>query len=496
VVSVCHSGGLHSRTFPDVALLGLLSDGGMNKTFHAHVRFALILALFLTAAGCAPGETDDRVEVVFWHFWGGNDRDVVDDVVRRFNASQERYRVRGIAMPGNNLQAKLFLSITGGDPPDLVNQDEPILADWARAGVIQSIGSVASEEDLKRLRGHLLDSARRLSEVDGELYAICNGLDIRALYYNKTLLEQNGLAPPRTIVELDRLAEALSPSGRDRDRDFYAFLPDSRRIWAWGFVFGGDFYDRLNRRAHVHESRVVDALSWMVRYSIKYGPENIAAFRQTDQTLPDKSFPLLPSNDHDMVGRYGLLMDGQWRTRDVAAFVDRRGKLGLTSPEFGVCPLPFPEKHGRPNAGWINGNFFVIPRGAKNAPGALEFAKFWVGLDDPGEAAKTCALGGWIPVSQDVITHPTFQKFVDADPLFAPFVELAFSPNQFPIPAIPGALNFKRSLEEVAYQAMDDPHQPVAEALVRANDIIQRSLDRAARRTSCETKLNDGDEIP
>ena len=30
---------------------------------------------------------DGREEVVFWHFWGGADRDVVEDVVRRFNES-------------------------------------------------------------------------------------------------------------------------------------------------------------------------------------------------------------------------------------------------------------------------------------------------------------------------------------------------------------------------------------------------------------------------
>ena len=54
-----------------------------------------------------------RDEVVFWHFWGGRDRAIVEDVARRFNSSQSRYFVRPIAMPGNNLQAKLFLAVTG-----------------------------------------------------------------------------------------------------------------------------------------------------------------------------------------------------------------------------------------------------------------------------------------------------------------------------------------------------------------------------------------------
>ena len=100
-------------------------------------------------------------------------------------------------MPGNNLQAKLFLSVTGGDPPDLVNQDDPVLADWATRGVIQPIASVATTAQIHQLDQWMFESARRLSKVKQDYYGVCNGLDIRALYYNKTLLDQHGLEPPK-----------------------------------------------------------------------------------------------------------------------------------------------------------------------------------------------------------------------------------------------------------------------------------------------------------
>ena len=90
-----------------------------------------------------------REEVVYWHFWGGEDRDVVDDVVARFNQSQDEYFVRAVAMPGNNLHAKLFLSVAGGDPPDLVNQDDPVIPDWAARGVIQSLDQVADANEVQ-----------------------------------------------------------------------------------------------------------------------------------------------------------------------------------------------------------------------------------------------------------------------------------------------------------------------------------------------------------
>ena len=58
----------------------------------------------------------DAEEVVFWHFWGGEDRRVVDEVVDRFNASQSRYHVRAIAMPGNSRNRRANHSPTASRP--------------------------------------------------------------------------------------------------------------------------------------------------------------------------------------------------------------------------------------------------------------------------------------------------------------------------------------------------------------------------------------------
>lgn len=419
---------------------------------------------------------EGREEVVFWHFWGGKDRAVVAEVVEKFNQSQDKYWVREIAMPGNNLQAKLFLSTTGGDPPDLVNQDDPILADWARRGVIQAMDEIADSGEVQEVSDWMFDSAKRLSTYDNRMYAVCNGLDIRALYYNQTALKQFDCPVPTTIEELDQVANKISPANATTERDFYAYLPDSRRLWAWGYVFGGDFYDAETSRVELATTPIDQAARWMQSYSEKYGAENIAAFRTGDQSLPGKSFPLLPLVDDESIGRYVMLMDGQWRTRDIHAFNRKRSENGLPVIEFGVTALPNPES-GRKNAGWVNGNFFVVPQGAKNSEGAWEFIKFWIGFTDAKRAAETCSQGGWIPVSQSVVDSPEFQEFLKQDPLFKKFVELAASPNQFPIPVTPGAPMFKRTVEASAYQLMNQPDTNPNDVLLDAENQIQKHLD-------------------
>ncbi len=418
----------------------------------------------------------DRSEVVFWHFWGGVDRDVVDRIVRHFNESQSEYWVRAVAVPGNNLDAKLFLSVAGGNPPDLVNQDDPVLSDWYARGVLQTVDQFAGTQAESRLDEFLLPAAKRLAQVDGRWVAVPNGLDVRALYYNASLLEERGLQPPTTLAEFDQLCRELTPPGNPNP-EMFAFLPDPRRIWSWGYVFGGEFYDPATNQVLADSPEIVAAMEWMAEFSRVYGPDVVARFRHGEQTLPGKTFPLLPALDESSVGRYAFVLDGQWRTRDIESFAAARAARGIVAPRFGVCPLPPPEG-GRSRSGWVNGNFFVVPRGAKNAAGAWSFMRFWIGLDDVSDAARTCADGGWIPVSASVIESPQFKNYLQQHPLMAPFVELATSDQLFPFPQTRGAMFFKRTLEAAADEALSHPERSSEKILHDAGQRIQSQLNR------------------
>lgn len=171
-------------------------------------------------------------------------------------------------------------------------------------------------------------------------------------------------------------------------------------------------------------------------------------------------------------------MDGQWRVRDIKAFQQQRRELGRPVPEFGVCPLPTPASGAsRGDAGWVNGNFFVFPKNAKNSKGVWEFAKFWIGYRDSVQAAKTCVEDGWIPVSSDVIDSKPFQAYLQENPMFAEFVRLAGSPNQFPTPQVVGAAVIRRTVESASYEAMFTEQKPKA-LFSSADQRLQERLDR------------------
>jgi len=174
-----------------------------------------------------------------------------------------------------------------------------------------------------------------------------------------------------------------------------------------------------------------------------------------------------------------VVLDGQWRVRDIVAFqADQRAK-NVEVTQFGVCPLP-PPRGGLENAGWVNGNFFLVPRGAKNPKGAWALMKFWSGFGgNEAEAATSCVAGGWIPASQRVVDEPAYQQYLIAQPLMATFVELAASTNQQATPMIPGAPYFYHRIMGVGGELMygtgasDSPHA----LLEKTTRDIQRHLD-------------------
>lgn len=439
------------------------------KQLAAAVALVAVVALaYRESAGSRVEIPAGRSEVVFWHFWGGKDRPVVEEICRRFNASQQEFFVRPIAMPGNNLDLKFFLSVAGGDPPDLLNQDDPIVADWAHRGALVPLDELASPEEIDELSQWLFPAAREIGSYEGRMYALCNGLDVRALYYNGDVLKQHGLAPPRTIAELDRAARVIAPPG-DQSLAQYGYLPDPRRLWSWGIVFGGEFYNPSSGKVTADSPQIVAALDWMASYSRDYGADRVARFRKGDQALPGAAFPLLE-------GRYAMLMDGQWRVSEIAAVQEAARERGEAVPDYGVVPLPTPP-NGNENAGWVNGNFFVVPRGAKNPRGTWAFMRFWSGFGGhEDEAARACTAGGWIPASQRVVEQPRFQQYLTRNPMFRTFVELAGSPNQQPTPAVPGAQYFQdeviRAAEDTLYRSL-----PAEQALREATRRIQTRLE-------------------
>jgi multiple sugar transport system substrate-binding protein len=382
---------------------------------------ALILVFALP--GPPSRQYPDRIPVRFWHMWTSDWKVVVERVVQRFNESQDRYEVIPLSVPGTGADSKFLLSVAGGDPPDVMAQWNQVIPKWAESGLIIPLNNLMTPEEWEAFQRTTYPAALKIGMYQGNLYGVTTGLDVHACFCRLADLREAGLDPgqfPQTLEELVQWGERLqklTPEGRPIR---IGFLPIMFAMYAPGF--GGGFYDWTSGELTLDTPENLRALTFLVNERKKLGFENVVRFESgLSIGTAHAQWPFIS-------GAYSITVDGQWRVEQIAQYDP--------DLEYATFPLPPPEG-GRRHFGWVNGNFMVIPAGAKEAQGAWEFIKFWSGIEEPERAAEFYTWGGWLPMNPMIAEAPKYQEYVRKHPQFETFLELLPSENLHPAPPVP-----------------------------------------------------------
>lgn len=403
-----------------------LAPRGLLRRIAITAGTALVVAglvLVMALPTGAPRKYPDRIPVRFWHMWTAEWKDVVDKIVDRFNESQSVYEVIALSVPGNAADSKFLLAVAGGDPPDVMAQWNPVIPKWAESGLLVPLNSLMTADEWAEFQRTAYPVVLKLGMYDGDLYGITTGLDVYACYCRLKDLREAGLSADRFPETLDELV--------DWGRRLHKFLPDGSlaRVgflpsgFAWyAAVYGGGFYDWERGRVTLDTPENLRALTFLVDERKKLGIDNIIRF-ESGLTIGvgNVQWPFIS-------GAYSIVMDGQWRVEQIARYAP--------DLEYATFPIP-PAEGGFRNAGWTNGNFLIIPKGARQVDGAWAFSRFWSGLDNPERAAEFYTWGGWLPLSPAVADAPLFQQYVEKHSQFKTFLDMLSSPNLQPTPPVP-----------------------------------------------------------
>jgi glucose/mannose transport system substrate-binding protein len=177
---------------------------------------AVVLAVALGglpwASAAAPA---GRLEIFSWWTAGGE----ADALSALFAVYHKRYpgaqivnaTVAGGA--GTNAKAVLKTRMLGGNPPDSfqVHAGHELIDTWVKTGYMEPLTGLFRSEGWDRAmpRG-LID----ILSYQGQVWSVpANIHRANMLWYNKQVLADNGLAPPRTFEEFFKVADALKPKG-------------------------------------------------------------------------------------------------------------------------------------------------------------------------------------------------------------------------------------------------------------------------------------------
>lgn len=359
----------------------------------------------------------EREEVVFWHMWTGEWTAVVNRIVDRFNASQDRYEVVALPIPRGGADFKFLLSVVGGTPPDVMAQWRSVLPAWAAQGVITPFDELLSADELAAMRAAVYPVVWDIGSYEDRFYGLSVGLNIWALYYRPSHFAEAGLDPDRPFASIDELDAAAERLFRFDERGNIlriGFLP--QHYHGWVPSFGGALFDRERGEPSLLTDENLAALDWMRGYTERYGLERIIRFTSSLQTGTGGTLDWPFIN-----GAMSITFDGQWRVEQLARYAP-----GL---DYRVMPVPPGGAAGREHAGQVAATFMIVPSGARNAKGAMEFIRFWSGIDRPERAAEFYTWGGWLPIGEAIAQAPIYRDYVARYPQFQTFLDILPSQN-------------------------------------------------------------------
>jgi len=184
----------------------------MRNLLSAFAILSLVLVAPLATMTAPKAAAQGSVEITQWIDTGGGGDTAecfVKNVVDPFNAQNNGVTVKA-TLQANSWDATRT-AIAGGAGPDIVGTPGPSFAmQLALAGQLLDLDPYAKQYgwDERFSSGSL-----EFGKSNGKLFSLPAEVETLVLYYNKTLFQQKGWEPPKTMDDLMALAKQINDAG-------------------------------------------------------------------------------------------------------------------------------------------------------------------------------------------------------------------------------------------------------------------------------------------
>jgi multiple sugar transport system substrate-binding protein len=391
------------------------------KGFGSSRRVLLItgiaaLATVLAACSGQSGGTgpNGEIHLTMWQQWGGgHEQHELDAMIKQYEKLHPKVKITETPVTNN---AKILASITGGNPPDIIDLGTSAsLGAWATSGAIQPLDPMISAAHVN-LKAFIPEALNGL-KVNGKIYALPFQSFDAALLYNKKLFAQAGLKPPTTLEQLTADAVKLTKVGAGGTIEQLGFAPDypgpdqgqTCPLETYGWLYGGNWFNSAGKPTP-NDPANVKALTWERTFYQRFGAQNVSNFLHSAGAY-------LTGGDPFESGKLAMMFDGPWSEQYAKANNPKIAK------DVGVVKLPAPASIPQ-NSGttFLDSNPQLIPAGSKNAQAAFDFIA-WL-TTNPSATARFSNTVANIPQLRKVPPFP-LQK----DALFKLYADEANSPQ-------------------------------------------------------------------
>ena len=368
----------------------------------------LLGGLALLASGCGTGLSGGRVELTMYDWDNVEVNRLNREIIQSFEQSHPHIRVRLVT--GD--QRKRLAMIAADMPPDVMPLELEELSFYTARGLLAPLdGFAASDPDF-----HLEDYFTNLVAMcrhGGQLYALPENFSPVAIYYNKDLFDEAGVAYPDEQWGWEEFLAAAKKLTRDRDGDGridqFGFVTSWWRnrwpMWIW--QNGGEVFNANYDRCLMDTPEAIEAVQFYNDLAAKHhvSPGWGAQLEGVAGQGGSEWF---------VAGRIAMTAE----TRYVHTAFQR-----ITSFRWDVAPLP---KRKRRATTFVGGAAAISAR-TRNPTEAWEFLKFFTGQGGSSVLMRGGrALSGYRPEAEKAVVHPGLPP--EHDRIFVEAVSYCYPP--------------------------------------------------------------------
>lgn len=334
--------------------------GNMKKLVSLGLVTVMGVSLLAGCGSKEEGGKDGKVELVM-SVWDSDQEPVMKQMAEAYTKEHPNVTIKTQLTTWSEYWTKLEASATGGSAPDIITMNVMHVEEYADAGILMDLTEAESKSDLKvheNFPEPLVDGYT----VEGKLYGIPKDFDTNAVFYNKEIFDQAGVAYPTdewTFEDFRAKCEELQAAGLPEGVYPTAINRNSGQTTYYAAVNanGGYILNEDNTKSGWDQPETIAAIEpWLALVKDGLSP----TLQQMSDTDPDAMF---------QGGQLAMYFSGNYMIPSYNKTIE--GKFGIAKrPTF----------NGK-DADIMNGLAFSVSANTKHPEEATDFA-LWLGSEE------------------------------------------------------------------------------------------------------------------
>lgn len=337
----------------------------------------------------------DTVTINFWHHYSAQSAEnetLMNVLIPKFEEENPGYKVNAVSHDWSDLHDKILISASSQTLPDVARLDIAWVPEFQKMNILVPLDQEMS--DFEEVSSELLPSAMSTAQIKGSYYALALNTNTKIMFYNEEAFNDAGLSAPKTMDDMLAAAQKLSGTNANGQQ---VWGLDEPALAGWNVLpyiwsNGGEITDENYTKAtgYLNSEATVNAVKMLADM---YKNSEFTGFNSGD----------IPMTDGFGTGRYMMLLEGPWKTSELAgAYPDFK---------YATCEVPA----GSAGSISVLGGEDIAMFNTANKEGAWKFMKFMTSDFAEEEMAKC----GQIPVNKealdsDVVANADYAPFLDA----------------------------------------------------------------------------------